>query len=168
MSENTEKLHKYTENNGYMITIKKAPGIEKILDNLRTLFKQNSVEFEMLRMWQLKKEFRDPEEEASFIEIESEIYMKLKKLSAITGIPIKDIASAEFGDFFNSVGDIPVIFLDRHLGIENIKNPKEMLEKMDEVINIGSKYLEILKAKDLIKHVEVWHNPLKSNSTSGE
>jgi len=92
------------------------------------------------------------------IEVELEIYQKLKKLSEITGISVEDIASAELGDFFYSIGDIPVIFLDRHLGIKNIKNPIEMLEKMDEVINIGSKYLEELKTKDLVKYVEDWHN----------
>ena len=162
MSGNAEKLHKNIETTGYMITIKKVPGIEKILDKLRTLFRQNSVEFEMLRILELKEGSYDLEEEVLLIEVESEIYQKLKKLSAITGIPVKDIASAEFVSFFDSVGDIPVIFLDRHLGIENVKNPIEMLEKMDEVMNIGSEYIEELKTKDLVKHVENWHNPLKS------
>lgn len=97
-------------------------------------------------------------EEVPLIAVEPEIYQKLKKLSEITGISVKDIASAELGDSFYSIGDIPVVFLDRHLGIKNIKNPIEMLEKMDEVINIGSKHLEGLKTKDLIKHVKDWHN----------
>lgn len=163
MSGNIGKQHKNIEYPEYLITIKNVPGIEKILKNLRKFFIQNSVEFEMLRCLGLKEGSYDSEEEASLIEVESEIYQKLKKLSAITGIPIKDIASAELGSFFESVGDIPVIFLDRHLGIENVKNPIEMLEKMDEVMKIGSEYIEELKTKDLVKHVENWHNPLKSN-----
>lgn len=168
MSGNTEKQHKNIEITGYIITIKKVPGIEKILDKLRTFFIQNSVEFEMLKLLELKEGSYDPEEEVPLIEVETEIYQKLKKLSTITGIPIKDIASAELASFFYSVGDIPVIFLDRHLGIENVKNPIEMLEKMDEVMKIGSEYIEELKTKDLIKHVEDWHNPLKEISDSGE
>ncbi|MHA1291371.1 MAG: hypothetical protein ACTSQJ_01735 [Promethearchaeota archaeon] len=168
MSGNAEKLNKNIEHTGYMITINKVPGIEKILDKLRMFFIQNSAEFEMLRVLGLKEGSFDPEEEVPLIEVEPEIYQKLKKLSTITGIPIKNIASAEFVSFFDSVGDIPVIFLDRHLGIENVKNPIEMLEKMDEVMNIGSKYIEVLKTKDLVKHVENWHNPLKESSDPGE
>ena len=64
-------------------------------------------------------------------------------------------------DFFYSVGDIPIIFLDRHLGIKNIKNPIGMLEQMNDIIKIAPKYLEELKNKDLVKHVENWHNPKK-------
>lgn len=168
MGGNIEKQHKNIEYPEYLITIKKVPGVEKILYKLRKFFIQNSIEFEMLRVLGLKEGSYDLEEEVPLIEVESEIYQKLKKLSAITGIPIKDIASAEFVSFFDSVGDIPVIFLDRHLGIENVKNPIEMLEKMEEVMNIGSKYIEELKTKDLVKHVENWHNPLKKNSDSGE
>jgi len=96
-------------------------------------------------------------QEYPLVEVESEIYQRLKKLSTITGIPIETIVSKELGDFFYSVGDIPIIFLDRHLGIENIKNPIEILEKMTEVIDIQQEYIEQLKAKDLVKHVEDWH-----------
>ena len=98
------------------------------------------------------------------IDIDPKIFQKLEKLSNVTGIPKNDIVSGQMKDFFYSVGDIPVIFLDRHLGIKNIKNPIEMLEKMKDIINIPPAYLEELKTKDLVKHVENWHNPLKKTN----
>jgi len=97
----------------------------------------------------------------TLIEVVPEIYQKLEKLSNITKIPIKDIASAELGEFFYSIGAIPIIFLDRHLGIKNIKNPISMLEKMNEFIDIRQEYIELLKTKDLVKHIKDWYNPLK-------
>lgn len=168
MSGNAEKLNKNIEHTGYMITINKVPGIEKILDKLRMFFIQNSVEFETLRVLGLKEGSYDPEEEVPLIEVESEIYQKLNKLTKITGISIKDIASKELGDFFYSVSDIPLIFLDRHLGIRNIKNPIEMLEKMNKFIDIRQDYIESLKTKDLVKYVNDWHNPLKNTSDSSK
>jgi len=118
---------------------------------LINFLKDNKIKFQT---WQLKElaepDDLEPSEESAFVEVEPEIYQRVKKLSEVTGIPV-----------FNSVGDIPVIFLDRHLGIKNIKKPIEMLEKMDDIINIGSEYLEDLKTMDLVKHVENWCKPFK-------
>jgi len=129
---------------------------------LINFLKDNKIKFQT---WQLKElaelDDLEPSEESAFVEVEPEIYQRVKKLSEVTGIPVETIVSSELGDFFNSVGDIPVIFLDRHLGIKNIKKPIEMLEKMDDIINIGSEYLEDLKTMDLVKHVENWCKPFK-------
>ncbi len=74
---------------------------------------------------------------------------------------MKEIVSKTIGDFFYTVGEIPVIFLDRHLGIENIENPIEMLEKMNDIIHIGDPHLNWLKTQDLIKYVTEWKHPLQ-------
>ncbi len=120
------------------------------------LLKKNNVKFETWKIRTLKKEYDNSPDELSCVSLNPEIYIKLKKLAIITGIPMEDIASKELGDFFNSVGDIPVIFLDRHLGIENIENPLEMLEQMNTIINIGDKFLTFLKTQDLTEHVKKW------------
>jgi len=127
------------------------------------LLKENNIKFQVWKLHELDDDDYDPYEESPLIEVESEIYQKLKKLSEVTGIPMENIVSTEMADFFNSVGDIPVIFLDSHLGIKNIKNPIEMLEKMDDIIHIGPEYLKDLKNADLVKHVECWYNPKKKN-----
>lgn len=147
------------------ISLKKD--LKYVKDNLRTntigdleLEYEKGVNKEELKKLLLLDEILSaPAFESPLIEVDPERYQKLKKLSNITGISIKDIVSIEMGDFFYSVGDIPVIFLDRHLGIKNIKNPIGMLEQMNDIINIAPKYLEELKNKDLVKHVENWHNP---------
>ena len=141
----------------YMINIERKEFPKDVIE----LLKKNNVKFGVWNLYNLKTEYEDSPDELSVISLDPENYNKLKKLSEITGIPMKDIVSAELGDFFYSVGDIPIIFLDRHLGIDNIEKPIEMLEKMDKVINIGDKYLNWLKTQDLIKHVENWHNPSK-------
>lgn len=154
MSENNQGK-KYFEK-------EKAIFIEDCSPEVIVFLKKNNVKFKVWDLTCLKKEYYDPEEESPLIEIETELYQKLNKLSEITGIPVKNIASRELGDFFNSVGDIPVIFLDSHLGIENIKNPIEMLSKMKDVIHIPEGYLKSLKTKkDLMKEVEDWYKPFK-------
>ena len=141
----------------YMLLIESKASPKDIIE----LLKKNNVKFEAWKNYTLKKEYDDSPDDLSCVSLEPEIYNKLKKLSEITGIPIEDIVSAELGDFLYSVGDQPLIFLDRHLGIENIEKPFEMLEKMNDVINIGESYLEQLKTQNLVKYVEKWHNPSK-------
>ncbi|KKN63007.1 hypothetical protein LCGC14_0506470 [marine sediment metagenome] len=123
------------------------------------LLKEHNIKFEIWKNRILKKEYDNSPEELSCVSLDPEINNKLKKLSKITGISIENIVSAELGDFLYSVGDQPLIFLDRHLGIENIEKPFEMLEKMNDIINIGESYLEQLKTQDLVKYTEKVVNP---------
>ncbi len=156
MSQDNNKDKRKEFEISYSIYIKEFP------TDIITLLREKNVKFEVWENKELKKEYYDPKEEVPLIEVDKEIYEKLNKLSEITGILVEDIASRELGDFFYSVGDYPVNFLDRHLGIENIENPIEMLSKMKDVINIPEKYLESLKTKeDLIKEIEEWYKPFK-------
>lgn len=125
---------------------------------------EKKIPFKAWKIHQFKEEFNNIDEDLNLIEVDPDIYQKLKKLSEITGIPIGAIVSMEMGDFFFSVGDNPVIFLNRHLRIENIENPIEMLKIMKDLIHIPENYLESLKSReDLIREIEMWKNPLNSN-----
>ena len=141
----------------YVIHIERKESPNDIIE----LLKKHNIKFGIWKIKDFKIEFDEPYEELPLVTVEKELYNKLKKLSEITGIPVEDIASKELEDFFYSVGDIPVIFLDRYLGIENIENPIEMLEKMNKVIDIRNKHLNWLKTQDLVEHVKKWHNLLK-------
>lgn len=152
MPENIQKDEKIEIS--YSIHFKEFP------KELITIIQDHNIECQIWKTLELKK--KELDNDFLFVEIEPELYQKLQKLSEITGIPIKDIVSKEMGDFFFSVGDIPVIFLDHHLGIEKIENPIEMLNKISPIINIRESYLRSLKTKeDLIKEIDKWNNPLK-------
>ncbi len=156
MSQDNNKDKRKEFEISYSIYIKEFP------TDIITLLREKNVKFEVWENKELKKEYYDPYEVVPLIEIDQDIYRKLNKLSEITRISVKDIASKELGDFFNSVGDYPENFLDRHLGIENIEDPIGMLHKMKDLINIPEKYLKSLKTKeDLIKEVENWYKPFK-------
>jgi len=156
MSENSQKVVKY--NVVKEIISQYDPELLKWLK--ANNYKYRIHEIKDLTPYQSKKEIN---EEFPLIEVDPELYQKLKKLSQITGIPIKNIVSKELGDFFFSVGDIPVIFLDCHLGIENIEKPIEMIKNLKDVIHIPERYLESLKTKDdLLKELEEWNHPLKN------
>lgn len=142
----------------YLIHIEKKEYPKELIE----LLKKNNIEFEALQVMRLQKEYDDSPEELSYIALDNEIYNKLKKISEITGIPMGDMASNELEHMLtDTLPEIPLIFLDAHLGIENVENPFEMLEKMNEVINIGDKYLNWLKTQDPVKYVEEWKHPLK-------
>ncbi len=155
MSENSQKVVKYD-----LVKKIKTEYNQETLDWLKgKLYKYKVYETKVI--YETKEQI---DEVFPLIEVDKEIYEKLNELSEITGIPVTNIASKELGNFFNSVGDIPVIFLDIYLGIENIEKPIEMLERMREVINISDMYFETLKTmkkQDLIKEVEEWYNPFK-------
>lgn len=155
MSENNQKVIKYD-----LIKEIKTEYKQEIVNWLKdNHYNYKVCEYKDFTPYETKEQ---TEEVFPLIEVEKESYEKLNKLSEITGIPVKNIASKELGDFFNSVGDYPENFLDRHLGIENIEDPIGMLHKMKDLINIPEKYLKSLKTKeDLIKEVENWYKPFK-------
>ena len=125
--------------------------------------KERNIPFKAWKIHDFKQDQQEIDEELPLVEVDLEIYQKLKKLSEITRIPIVEIVSKELGDFFYSVGDIPVIFLDRHLGIENIEKPIKMLKNLKALLHISERYLESLKTKeDLLKEIEEWNHPLKN------
>ncbi|MFW9878788.1 MAG: hypothetical protein ACFFG0_37390 [Candidatus Thorarchaeota archaeon] len=147
MSENNQV--KEEVNWSYIIEFAEYP--EEIIK----LLKERKITFKAWKTHYLEEEFDDNDEELPFVELEPEIYQKVKKLSEITGISMEDIVSKELGDFFFSVGDQIAIFLDRHLGIENIKNPIETIRNLQDLFNIPKRYVKSLKGKeDLIKEIE--------------
>ena len=99
------------------------------------------------------------------VEIDPELYQKLKKISEITGIPIKDMADNELDHILTDfLPDEPLIFLDKYLGIENVKDPIGIIEQLSQIINFGEKYIESLKTVDPIEYVKNWGNFLKKSN----
>ena len=112
--------------------------------------------------YQTKEEIN---EEYPLVEIDPELYQKIKKISEITGIPIKDMTSEELDHILTDfLPDEPLIFLDKYLGIENVKNPIEIIEQLKEIVNIGENYFEFLKTVDPIEYVKNWGNFLKKSN----
>ncbi|MFW9872665.1 MAG: hypothetical protein ACFFG0_06140 [Candidatus Thorarchaeota archaeon] len=118
---------------------------------------KKNISFKAWKIHELKEDLAEIDEELPFVELNPELYQKVKKLSEITGISMEDIVSKELDDFLFSVGDQIAIFLDRHLGIENIKNPIEMIRNLKELLHIPKRYIEALKNKEeLLKEIEAF------------
>lgn len=156
MCEVCEKKHQKKDmfEISYMVHIERKKFPKKIIE----ILKKNNVNFGIWELYNQKAEYYDPEEEVPLVEIELELYQKLKKISEITGIPIEDMASNELNHLLTDfIPEDPFIFLDAHLGIENVKNPIEIIEQLKEIVNIGDKYFEALKIMDPVKYVKEWN-----------
>ncbi|KKN61154.1 hypothetical protein LCGC14_0524490 [marine sediment metagenome] len=159
MSENNQidKMFKIS----YKVYIDRKEWPQDVIE----LLKNNNIKFGVWECNTLKKEYDDPPEELSYIAIDKELYQKIKRISEITGISMKDIACNELDHLLTDfIPEEPFIFLDTHLGIENIDNPIEILEQLKEIVNFGDKYFEALKTMDPVKYVKEWNTGhIKSN-----
>lgn len=136
----------------YSIYIKEFP------EELIKILQDHNIKFQVWENQELKEENYDPNEELPFVEINPEVYQKVKKISEITGISMKDMASNELDHLLTDhIPEEPFIFLDTHLGIENVKNPIEIIEQLKEIVNIDNRYFEALKTVDPIKYVKEWN-----------
>ena len=149
--ENNQKVVKYD-----LVKEIRTEYNQEILDWL----KENHYKFKILKIkdlvpYQTKEEIN---EELPFVELDPELYQKLKKISEITGISMEDMASNELDHILTDfIPEEPFIFLDIHLGIENVKDPITIIEQLKEIINIGDKYFEALKTMDPVKYVKEWN-----------
>ena len=151
MPENKKKYDIIKE-----IRVKYSPKLVKLL--IENDIKYEKCKYKDYSPYQPKEYI----EEYPLISIDSELYSKLKKISEITGISIENIANNELGHFLkDDLTEEPLIFLDAHLGIKNIKDPLSIIEKLNEVVDIEIKYLEYLKTVDPIEYVEKWYHPSK-------
>lgn len=136
---------------------------EEYPEGIIKMLKEKGISFKALKIHNLKQTQEEIDELIPLVEIDLELYQKLNKLSEITGIPVKEIISKEFEVFFFSIGDQIAIFLDHHLGIENIKNPIEIIRNLKDLLNISERYLDSLKKKDdLLKEIGEWKHPCKT------
>ena len=109
--------------------------------------------------YQTKEEI---EEIIPFVEIKKEVYDKIKRISEITGIPLKNIITEEIDGVIEAqIKDEPLVFLDAYLGIENIKDPISLIEKFKDIVKISDKFFEYLKTVDPIEYIEKWYHPSK-------
>lgn len=150
MSENNQKEE--------IIELSYSIHIEEFPEELIKILQDNNIKFQVWKNQELKEEYYDPEEESPLVEIDKELYQKLKKISEITGIPLGDMASNELSHLLTDfIPEEPFIFLDIHLGIENVKNPIEIIEQLKEIVNIGDKHFETLRIMDPVKYVKEWN-----------
>lgn len=159
MKETQKEQNKQNENK---VEISYSIHIDDFPEELIKILLEHNVKFQVWENHELKKEFDDTPEELPVVYIDLEIYNKLKKLCEITGISLEDIANTELKAFLSdNISDEPLIFLDKYLGFKNIKDPIPIIEKMNEVVNLGEDYVAWLKTIDLNAYVDNWNHPLK-------
>jgi len=80
------------------------------------------------------------------VEIDKELYDKLKQISEITGISMKKIIDYEIKDIlYNQLTDDPMAFLDRFIGIENIKDLMAIIRKFKTIVDIPDRLMKALE-----------------------
>lgn len=132
--------------------------IEDLPQDLITYLKEKNIRFQV---WQNRHILDDEEipEEYPLIPVDIEIFKKLQKISEITGISLKDMANEELTHLITDhIKDEPLIFLDTHLGIENIENPLNLIEQMKDLAGISDKFMTWLKDIDPIEYVNNWYH----------
>ncbi len=99
--------------------------------------------------------------EFPLVPIDEELYHKLKQISEITGISVKEIISAEIkGLLFDHVAENPYVFLENFDVYETLKDPLSIVRKMQPIVNISESDMEELEKTDPIEYLKKW-NPLK-------
>lgn len=105
MSENNQNDEKIEIS--YSIYIKEFP------EELIKILQEHNIKFQVWENQELIDKDYDLDEELTFVELDQELYNKLKMVSDLTGLPMEDMVNKEVEHLlYDVMADQPVAFLD--------------------------------------------------------